>query len=130
MKHAFPAAIALTGLVNFAPLAGVLSTRMLTQLYGLDFVGPDLEILMRHRAVLFGLVGGFMLYSVSRPPLRRPAAVMGLVSKVSFILLAVLVGDYNAPLHRIVMIDAIAAVALAVAWALDARLSTSPGGHP
>jgi len=49
----------IVAVIHLLPLSGVLSGKRLTALYGLSFQEPNLEILMRHRAVLFGLLGVF-----------------------------------------------------------------------
>ena len=43
---------------------------MLLSLYGVEVQG-DLAILMRHRAVLFGLLGGLMILAAFRPHLKN-----------------------------------------------------------
>ena len=60
------------GLANLLPLVGVLSTVRLQMLYGVSIEDPNLAILMRHRAVLFGIVGTLLL-SAAFSPAFRPA---------------------------------------------------------
>ena len=115
MKKLASALYGLAGLVNLAPVVGVLSTERLQVLYGIGLTDPNLIILLRHRAVLFGIVGALLLTAAFRPALRPIAFPAGLVSMVSFILVAYLVGDFNAELHRIVWIDIVASALLVAA---------------
>ena len=57
MRYLVSATLVLVGLIHLLPLSGVLSADQLASLYGLSFSEPNLAILMRHRAVLFGLLG-------------------------------------------------------------------------
>ena len=118
MKYVLPGALVLAGLINIFPVVGVVSTDRLAALYGIDFEGPEIAILMRHRAVLFGLLGAFILFSVFRPAWQPTAITAALVSMLSFIVLAFLVGDYNQEIRKIVLADVIATVALLVALGL------------
>ena len=118
MKYILPGALVLAGLVNLFPVVGVISTGQLAALYGIDFEGPELAILMRHRAVLFGLLGAFILLSVFRPALQPLAITAGLVSMLSFIVLAFLVGDYNQEIRKVAVIDVVATAVLLVALGL------------
>ena len=88
--------------------------------------GPDLVILMRHRAVLFGIVGGLLIASAFHVPLRPVALGAGLVSMLSFAVIAHLVGGYNAALGRLVVIDLVASVLL-VLGALSGLAASSRG---
>lgn len=116
---ALQASLLLAGLINLLPLMGVLGAERLQSLYGMDFEDPSLRVLMRHRAVLFGLLGGAMIASVGIPHWRIPMAVAGLVSMLSFVALAALEGGGNAAIRRVVTADVIASVLLALAllWA-------------
>jgi len=78
------------------------------QLYGLPVEEPNLELLMRHRAVLFGLLAAGLAWAAWHPPLHRPALVAGLVSVVSFLLLARVVGPLNTALMGVVRADLVA----------------------
>ena len=109
----------LVGLVNLLPVVGVLSATRLQTLYGVAFEDPNLVILMRHRAVLFGVVGGLLVASVFQAQFRGVGLVVGLVSMLSFILIAWLVGDYNAELRRVAHVDLLASLALLAAVLLD-----------
>jgi hypothetical protein len=53
----------LVGLMNLLPVSGALSSSRLQGLYGVVLRDANLSILLRHRAVLFGVVGGLLLIS-------------------------------------------------------------------
>jgi hypothetical protein len=102
------------GIIHILPLSGVLSAARLFDLYGISFEDPNLEILMRHRAVLFGLLGIFLISSAFLPNLQLAALITGFVSVVSFLYLAYSVGGYNDQVNRIVTADKAALVCLLV----------------
>ena len=119
---AFSAALwLLVGLVHLLPVTGVLGAASLQRLYGLPITDPNLLILMQHRAVLFGLVGGVLVAAAFVPAWRSVAAVVGFISISSFLLIAWSVGGYNALIARVVWIDAVALVLLALASLLALR---------
>ncbi len=102
------------GLINFLPVVGVLSVERIASAYAVEVVGPDLEILLRHRALLFGVLGGFVLYAAFTPALQWPAMVLAAVSMVGFLVLAWGVGGYNAALGKVAIVD-VAGIALLLA---------------
>lgn len=114
MRHLVSAGLLIAALIHLLPLAGALGPERLGTLYGLRFDEPNLQILMRHRAVLFGIVGGLLLAAIFMPSLRIAALVVGLVSVLSFLLLAWQIGGANAQIARVVMADWIALVALLI----------------
>lgn len=113
------AALLLAGVINALPLMGVLGAERLQALYAMPFDDPNLRILMRHRAVLFGLLGGGMIAAAFMPHWRTPMAVAGLVSMISFIAIATLESNQSAAIRRVVTADVIASIGLAAAllWA-------------
>jgi hypothetical protein len=113
-----PVMLVVPGLIHLLPLSGVLGADALARLYGLDFSEPNLEILMRHRAVLFGLLGALLVAAGFRPALRTVALWAGFASVLSFLGLAWAVGDYGAAVARVVAADWIALGCLGVAAAL------------
>lgn len=126
MRALVTALILLAAVANLLPLVGVLSAARLEAIYGIAIPDPNLAILMRHRAVLFGIVGGLLAVAAFHPPLRPLGIAAGLVSMLSFVALAVSVGGYNALLGRVVLVDVIASLGLVVAAAvLMARPSFS-----
>ncbi len=118
--------LVVVALVNLVPVVGVLSVARLEALYGVAIEDPNLAVLMRHRAVLFGIVGGLLLASVRLHPLRPAAVVAGLTSMLSFVLVAWLVGEVNEPLRRVVAVDLGASALLVVAALLDRRTRKAP----
>ncbi len=108
----------IVAVIHLLPLSGVLSAKRLTALYGLNFEEHNLEILMRHRAVLFGMLGVFFIYAAFKSELQSIAFVAGFVSVVSFIWIAWSVGGYNASVRRVVVADWVALVCLGVAFVL------------
>lgn len=119
MQRVVAVLLILVGIIHLLPVSGVLGAERLTALYGISVGDPNLEILMRHRAVLFGLLGSFLVYAAFTQSLRALAIVAGLVSVVSFIAIAWLVGGYNDPVRMIVIIDIFALVALVAAGAIQ-----------
>ncbi len=124
MKHVVTAMFVIVAVIHLLPLSGVLGSERLASLYGLAFDEPNLEILMRHRAVLFGLLGAFLLVAALRPALQVFGFVAGFVSVVAFLWLTWSVGGANAQVARVVTADAVALACLLVgftAWVLEAR---------
>ena len=107
--------LVIAGIIHLLPLSGVLGAERLAALYGLSFQEPNLLLLMRSRAVLFGLLGAFLLYAAWRPALQPLALLGGLVSVLSFLLLAWSGPGYNEALRRVVIADWLALSCLLVA---------------
>ena len=115
------------GIIHLLPLAGVLGGERLNALYGLALDEPNLQILMRHRAVLFGLLGALLVAAAFIPGLRTLALLGGLLSVISFLLLAWSAPLYNEALRRVVVADWVALACLLLALPLHLRLTA--GGH-
>lgn len=115
MRHVVTVALVLLAIIHLLPLAGVAGNARLAALYGVQVTGPDLEILLRHRAVLFGLLGMFLLTAAWIPSLQVAALVAAAVSIGSFVALATSVGGYNPLIARIVRVDATAIGLIVVA---------------
>ena len=114
MRYLVSAMLVVVGVIHLLPLFGVLGSERLATLYGLSFGEPNLAILMRHRAVLFGLLGLFFIFAAFRPPFQTVAFIAGFVSVVSFLWLAWSVGGYNAQVARVFMADIVALVCLII----------------
>lgn len=106
----------IVAIIHLLPLSGVLGSDRLSVLYGIPFNEPNLEILMRHRAVLFGLLGAFMLYAAFQPAMQLFAFIAGFVSVISFLWLAWSIGNYNALVARVFIVDLVALACLAVGF--------------
>lgn len=106
-------------LINLAPVIGVLSAERLGSLYGIGFDGANLQILMRHRAVLLGIVGALLVMAAFQPSIRPVVFVAAWISMLSFVVIVALVGDANAELRRVAAIDGAASLALLGAAVLD-----------
>lgn len=117
MRYVTPAALILVAIIHLLPLSGVLGPERLAELYGISVDEPNLLILMRHRAVLFGILGTFMVVAVWRPALRSAAFAMGFASVVPFLWLARSTGGYNAEIGKVVTADVVALFLLIVGLA-------------
>jgi hypothetical protein len=105
------------GVIHLLPLSGVLGSEKLSSLYGIAFHDPNLIILMRHRAVLFGILGAFQVYSAFNRSYQTAGYISGLISVTSFLLLAK--GEaqgYNDSIGRVVAADYIALGCLLVGF--------------
>lgn len=118
MIKAIPVLLFIVGVINFLPVVGVLSAEKLSQAYSIDLLDNNLVILMRHRALLFGVVGGFILYSVFVPSYQCAAMVMAAISMFGYLYLVWAVGGANESILKVAMIDGLGIACLVVAAVL------------
>jgi hypothetical protein len=105
----------IVGLINFLPVAGVLSAAKLSQAYSIELASNDLIILLRHRALLFGLVGGFVFYSMFMPQFQPAAMSIAAISMIGYLVIMWSVGDYNDSIFKVAIVDMIGIAALGLA---------------
>lgn len=105
----------IVGLINFIPVLGVLSAHNLEKAYSISLLSNDIVILMRHRALLFGILGGFILYSAFHPFYQVAAMIMAAISMIGYVFLVLHVGDYNAAIFKVLIIDLVGIVFLLAA---------------
>jgi len=106
-----PTALALAALIHLLPLPGLFGAAQLQALYGLGEIDATSLVLLRHRALLFGLFGVLLLAAIRRPGLRAAAIAVVLVSDIGFLLLT-LAAAMPAALQRVALADAVSIVLL------------------
>lgn len=121
MRRIVAIALLIAGVIHLLPVPGVLGAAQLERLYGLPFDQPDLLILMRHRAVLFGLLGLLLVAAAFRPALQPLAIAAGLASACAFLVLAWTTGGYGHAVATVVWADVAAIGCLLLAAALRGR---------
>jgi len=115
MRYLISAMLLIVGIIHLLPLSGVFGGEKLYQLYGLALDETNIAILMRHRAVLFGILGLFFVFAAFKPSYQPLAFIAGFASVVSFLLLARSAGEYNAQIARVFAADMIALLCLIIA---------------
>jgi hypothetical protein len=118
MKILVSAFLFIVSIIHFLPVAGVLGSDSLSKLYGVSIQDSNTEILLRHRAVLFAIIGIFLFLSVFRNDYQPLAIAIGLISVVSFLLLTWSSNGLTSEISRVVMIDWAALFLLIVAGAI------------
>lgn len=119
--------IALVGVIHLLPGMGVFGVDRLAALYGIHAAEANLQVLMRHRAVLFALLGAFMVASAFYAHWRLPAYGFAFLSVLSFLWLVWVVGGVNAQLGRVVWMDWVALVLLMLGVCME-MIARSNGG--
>jgi hypothetical protein len=114
MRFVLPIVLILVAMIHALPVMGVLGATKLSQLYGINVDDPSLELLLRHRAVLFGLLAGFLVYAAFRPELRLAGLIAGFVSVGSFLALAQSATNLTAGVATVVRADWVALALLGV----------------
>jgi hypothetical protein len=95
MRFVVPAILLIVAAIHALRLIGVAGAVQLERLYGIDVQEPNLQILLRHRAVLFGMLAAFQALAAMRPAWHGLGLLAGIVSMGSFLLIAHMVGGYN-----------------------------------
>jgi hypothetical protein len=114
MRFVVPATLLLAAFIHALPVAGVLGASKLQTLYGIPLDEPTLVLMLRHRAVLFGLLAAFLAYAAFRPQLHGLALLAAAVSVVSFLALAWSTPGTHAAITRVVWADGVALVAIMI----------------
>ena len=102
-------------IIHLLPIVGVVGAEKPKALYGLSTSDPGIELLMRHRSVLFGILGLLFGAAALVPTLTVTALLAGLASVVWFLELAWMMPDYGDGIRKIVIAGYVALAALAVA---------------
>jgi hypothetical protein len=108
----------IVSLIHLLPLIGVTGRVALQKAYGIPVESPDLQLLLQHRAVLFGLLGLGCLIAAFNVPWRPAVWCAAMTSTCNFMLLVWLAPSYNAAISRVVWFDIIAIAMLLLAGAV------------
>ena len=63
MEIFFRITLFIAGIINAIPALIAFLPNKITASYGIPIPDANFELLLRHRAVLFGIIGGLMIYS-------------------------------------------------------------------
>jgi len=119
-QEAITALLLVVAIIHWLPVVGFLGVGRLESLYGVRIPEADLEILMRHRAMLFGILGGLFAYAAFTPTVQPLAFAAAAVSLLSFFYLAITVRGYGASIRKVVIADGVASACLLAAMVLFA----------
>ncbi|WP_375550847.1 hypothetical protein [Rhodophyticola porphyridii] len=119
MQYFIIGTLLVTGVIHLIPLLGALGSTRLQRLYGIEGLTSDLELLLSHRAILFGLLGAFLIYATVKPSVQTIALVGALISVGSFVVLAWR-GELSSEITRVFWIDV--ALLLPLCFALGASV--------
>lgn len=110
--------LATSALIHLLPLSGVLGAARLAALYGAEITDPTVLLAMRHRAVLFGVLGGLLIWAIFVPALRVPIMAGTAVADAAFAVLALRIKGTHPAMRKVLVADGISLVALAGAGAV------------
>lgn len=122
MSYLVSAMLIIVAIIHLMPAIGALGNDRLSKLYGITIGDPNTSILMRHRAILFGIFGAFLAFAAFMPAFQTAAFVGGFVSVISFLWLARSVRSHNQQVRRVVTADLIALAALVLGAAAHVYL--------
>ena len=97
--------LALVGFINFFPVLGVFGVSNLETAYNIDIPSADIALLLQHRALLFGILGGFVLYSLFRKQHQNVSMVLAGISMLGFVVLFKTVGNNNPAILKVLYFD-------------------------
>jgi heme A synthase len=109
MEFIYRMTLFIAGLINLLPALLAFLPDKISKSYGIDIPNSNYELLLRHRAILFGIIGGLMIFSAVVKKYYEIATTAGLISMLSFIILYFLIDkDINSELKKVMMIDVVA----------------------
>lgn len=128
VELALAAVLFVTGVIHLIPTVGVLSAQRLHALYGVRLDDPVTTLLLRHRALLFALLGTAFIAAAFTPGWRVIGASAALFCTLSFVLLAR--GDLPLPAEvmKVVRTDVVLSLGLSLALAAGLALHLMRAG--
>ncbi|MGQ0698084.1 MAG: phosphopantetheine adenylyltransferase [Panacagrimonas sp.] len=112
VEYGFVASLLAAGLIHLIPVSGAISARWLHALYGISVSDDTLILLLRHRALLFGLLGLCLVVASFTPAWRTGAAELALVSMLSFVALAGGRQEVTPAIRRVIRTDLVLSAVL------------------
>lgn len=100
------------GLLNVAPAFVFFAPQRSEALYGIALTDANMAVVMRHRAIMLGLLGAAMIYAAFRRDVVVPVVVAALVGKAAFLLLVYSIAGTGAELKSVAMFDLVAVACL------------------
>ena len=113
METIFRICLFIAAIINIAPSILAFLPTKISDSYGINIPDHNYELLLRHRAVLFGIVGGIMMHSVFTKKHYHLSVIVGLASMISFLILTKMVnGEINPELGKVLKFDILGIVVL------------------
>lgn len=112
MENLYRFILLITGLVHILPFSFLFFPEQIQKNYGVDMGDVNLQLLLRHRAIFFGLIGFGLIFSAIKKYFYGWASTIGLISMVSFVVLFNQIGGINQQLRSVMMIDVFVSSAL------------------
>jgi hypothetical protein len=119
MELIFRITLFIAGVINLLPSVLAFLPDKISKSYGIEIPNENYELLLRHRAILFGIIGGLMIYSAVAKKHYEVSTVIGFISMISFIVLFFQIGgDINSELKKVMTIDIVGTVILCIGFIL------------
>ncbi len=110
--------VAGSALIHLLPLPGLLGADWLVRLYAIPSPDPATELLLRHRALTFALLGGALLWASRHRALLLPTLALVALSDFGFAVLALSGPPLSPALSRVLGFDLASLLLLAGATAI------------
>jgi hypothetical protein len=119
MELLFRITLFVAGAINIIPSLLAFHPKKIAKSYGIEIPNSNYELLLRHRAILFGIIGGLMIYSALVKKHYELSTITGLVSMTSYIILYFIIGkDINQELKKVMIFDVVATIILCIGFVL------------
>ncbi len=110
--------VVLVGVLNLMPAIVFFAPERSMSLYAIELGEPNLSIVMRHRAVLLGLLGLALIFGALKKELLVLVIVAALIGKGAFLFLVYTSTGANSEIGRVALFDIGAIVVLLTALGL------------
>ena len=114
MELIFRITLFIAGFVNILPATIAFLPSKISKSYGFEVSNVNYQLIIRHRAVLFGIIGGLIIFSAITKKYYEISTIAGLISMMSFIIMYFLIGNINNELRKVMIIDVIATIILLI----------------
>ena len=95
MELIFRISLFVVGVINLLPSILAFLPKKIATSYGVSEPNSNQELLLRHRAAMFGMIGGLMVFAAIAQKYYEIATFIGFFSMISFVLLYFLIGKNN-----------------------------------